>query len=115
MWVDLWMVGFFIAILAACDGGYDSRLHSPIETRDRCHADLPIILGLAISDFLTDLMVLFLPVYPVSDEGMLLTEPSLIKADFAAPYELETQNGRARRLRNGYCVSTKAPCRTCKL
>ena len=66
-----WMIAFFFAIMLNC-GKHVSANWTPALLRTECDDGLAGDLGLAISDFLTDLIVLVLPIPMVSHATILM-------------------------------------------
>jgi len=61
----LWTAAFFIMLEVDCPGNYAARWTSPAVFKQYCVYDLGTLLGLAISDPLTDLLVLSFPIFPI--------------------------------------------------
>lgn len=81
--ITLWTVMFAAMFLAGCGGHFDAHWISPTVFKQYCVYDLPTLEGLAISDFLTDLIVLSFPIFPVVRLHTSITRKLAILAVFA--------------------------------
>ena len=59
--VSAWSVAFFFAFLLECGTSIDAHWGSIIESQSKCNDTFAIELGLAISDFIMDFLLLVLP------------------------------------------------------
>jgi hypothetical protein len=59
--VVLWAVGFWFANLLACKGNFSAWWGSPVDLITKCVKTLELTYSLSITDFITDAIVLLIP------------------------------------------------------
>ncbi|KAL8776896.1 MAG: hypothetical protein Q9194_002874 [Teloschistes cf. exilis] len=65
--VLLWTAAFFFALLFACKGNWSAWLSLDVDLSTKCGNALQFELGMATSDFVTDVLIMVLPI-PMMDE-----------------------------------------------
>ena len=79
----LWVLAFFLWFLFSCASDFTARWRTVNSLRDSCPTDIQSDLALAVSDVVTDVMVLFLPVPAVLSLHMSLQRKLMVLAIFA--------------------------------
>lgn len=87
--VVLWAVGFWFANLLACKGNFSAWWGSPVDLITKCVKTLELTYSLSITDFITDAIVLLIPLPLVRlmrtfhlPATLILTLPSFGNCDF---------------------------------
>lgn len=63
-----WTVAFFFALLFACKGNWSAWWSSVLDLSTKCVKTLKLELALVTSDFITDVLIMILPIPMVNTE-----------------------------------------------
>ena len=105
--VILWATAFFLWFLFSCGHDFVARWTTIRTLHAVCVTDIRSDLALAISDFLTDVMIMALPIPMVSFEYLDIRTRTYIyeKAGAAASHECKSESSRLSCLWARCCVS----------
>lgn len=82
MFVFLWMVGFFLTFLFQCRLNFWALWTSPTAIAEHCTSDTPINLAFTITDLITDVAILVIPIPIIWRLNLSLSRKMSITAVF---------------------------------
>lgn len=64
--VAIWIAGFCFTFMFACKGDFDAWWHSALSLMTKCIDTLILLYAYAISDFISDVIIILIPIPSVS-------------------------------------------------